>query len=84
MGRLAEARGVLFELMALRDFRWPSGEVHVPAGTMGQAVLAWGGERPGWMVEWEGHVGICAVGQREEGEEWVKVSKIIGNSSNCW
>lgn len=63
----------LFAVRAEQPIYWPDGTVMVPAGTTGSAIMRFGGQRPGWMVQWDGR-GICAVSQSSEGREWKRVT----------
>ncbi len=72
-GSLARARGILFSLRTLQPIRFRDGPLHVPAGAAGCAVLAWRGDRPGWVCEFGGH-GVAGLKAAQEGEQWVRVA----------
>lgn len=74
MLRLAMTQGVKFWVRAGRDIPWPDGSVMVPAGSVGAAVIPFGGAQPGWIVEWERH-GICAIAGADEGVDWHRVMR---------
>lgn len=73
MGKLARMRGKLFDVIAVAPIYLADGRLFVPAGTMGQAVIRWGGEQPGYFVEWAG-CGACGVLASHEGGLWQRVS----------
>lgn len=77
MGRLARARGVLVEMMLLKPILLGDALL-VLAGALGQAVIRWEGDRPGYFVEWEGHA-ACAVLLADEGRVWARVRAGAGN-----
>ena len=76
MGRLARTRGKLFDLMAVADIALADGSVIASAGTLGAAVINWGGTEPGYFVEWE-HGGACGVWAEHEGRAWMKVQRPV-------
>lgn len=73
MGKLSERRRVLCGVMLLKPVCWPDGTVHIPAGAVGAAVIAWGGVAPGYVVEFAGH-GIASVYVAGHGRSWLKVN----------
>ena len=74
MLKLAIMRGARFWVAARKAITWSDGSVMVPAGAAGAAVIAYGGELPGWIVEWDGY-GICAIVSAEEGDVWQRVMR---------
>jgi len=77
MGRLALTRGKLFDMIALTDIGLADGTLMVKAGTVGAAVIEWGGDRRGYFVEWE-RGGACGVLASFEGRAWMKVQRPAG------
>lgn len=74
MNRIAARRVTLFQVLLFEDIKWPDGRVHIPAGATGRAVIQWGGERWGYMVEWDSG-GVAGLRAGDELKSWCRVRK---------
>lgn len=66
------ARATLFHVLLFCDLLWPGGRVHIPAGSLGRAILSWGGARAGIQVEWEPGV-MAGLRACDENKLWCRV-----------